>query len=79
MPDYSNWNMIASVAMLGGIGFTVSLFIANLSFGGGSEAGNIILEQAKLGIVVGSLIAGIAGYLWLHYSLPKRAVRSSDD
>lgn len=77
MPDYSNWNMIASVAMLGGIGFTVSLFIANLSFGGGSDAGNAILEQAKLGIVVGSLLAGIAGYIWLHYSLPTKAMRNS--
>lgn len=77
MPDYSNWNMIASVAMLGGIGFTVSLFIANLSFGGGSDAGNAILDQAKLGIVVGSLLAGIAGYVWLHYSLPARGMRNS--
>ncbi len=77
MPDYSNWNMIASVAMLGGIGFTVSLFIANLSFGGGSDAGNAILDQAKLGIVVGSLLAGIAGYVWLHYSLPARGNRNS--
>lgn len=33
MPAHSNWKMIASIALLGGIGFTVSLFIATLSFG----------------------------------------------
>ncbi len=67
MPEGSNWKMLASVSMLGGIGFTVSLFIANLSFGNTDE----ILNNAKLGIVAGSLIAGILGYLLLRMTLPK--------
>lgn len=71
MPSHSDWKMIASVAMLGGIGFTVSLFIANLSFGGGVETGNALLNNAKIGIVIGSLIAGVAGFLLLHRFLPK--------
>ena len=69
MPAHSNWKMIASIALLGGIGFTVSLFIATLSFGG-SAAEADILNHAKLGIVAGSLLAGISGFVILHYTLP---------
>ena len=76
-PEKSNWKMIAGVSMLGGIGFTVSLFIANLSFGGDPQYAEI-LNNAKLGIIVGSLIAGILGYLFLHISLPKQTENSSN-
>lgn len=69
MPAHSNWHEIASIAMLGGIGFTVSLFIATLSFGADpTQAG--LLAHAKLGIVVGSLLSGLAGFIWLHKTLP---------
>ena len=73
MPDQSNWKMIAAVSMLGGIGFTVSLFIANLSFGDGGPAGLALLNDAKLGIVVGSLLAGIIGYFLLSRYLPRES------
>lgn len=63
-----NWKQIAGVAILGGIGFTVSLFIANLSF----ESTSPLLNQAKLGTVGGSLISGIIGYFWLNKILPKK-------
>lgn len=69
MPAHSNWHIMASTAMLGGIGFTVSLFIATLSFGGDPALASI-LSHAKLGIVVGSVIAGLIGFVWLHYTLP---------
>lgn len=68
MPEKSNWKMIFSVAMLGGIGFTVSLFIANLSFGTPEQLG--LLNQSKLGIVIGSLLAGVLGSILLHKTLP---------
>lgn len=71
MPVRSTWPMIASVAMLGGIGFTVSLFIANLSFGSMGEHGADLLDHAKLGIVVGSVLAGVLGFIALHKTLPK--------
>lgn len=71
MPSHTNWKMLASVSMLGGIGFTVSLFIANLSFGTGDPYISHILNSAKLGILVGSLLAGVLGYLMLHFTLPK--------
>lgn len=70
MPAHSNWSMMASIAMLGGIGFTVSLFIATLSFGGGAPVQIALLDHAKLGIVLGSLISGVAGFVWLHFTLP---------
>ena len=63
--------MMASVAMLGGIGFTVSLFIATLSFGGAGAHMADLLNHAKLGIVVGSLLSGVIGFLLLHKTLPK--------
>lgn len=78
MPAHSNWSMMASVAMLGGIGFTVSLFIATLSFGGGSAHMTDLLNHAKLGIVIGSLVSGILGFIWLHYTLPKTAAPDAE-
>lgn len=79
MPAHSNWHMMSSVAMLGGIGFTVSLFIATLSFGGGSQHMLDLLNHAKLGIVLGSLVSGIIGFIWLHYTLPKEASPDADE
>ena len=72
MPEFSNWKMLASVSMLGGIGFTVSLFIANLSFGSMGAEGVELLNDSKLGILVGSLLSGLLGYFFLSVSLPKK-------
>lgn len=74
MPDKSNWKMLGSVSMLGGIGFTVSLFIANLSFGSMGEDGAGLLSHAKLGIVIGSILSGLLGFILLHKTLPKTPV-----
>ena len=73
MPEGTNWWSLASVSLLGGIGFTVSLFIANLSFGAGDPISSELLNDAKLGILVGSLVAGILGWVALHFTLPKEA------
>jgi len=64
---------LLGLSMLGGIGFTVALFIANLSFTGVSEVGTQMLDQAKLGVFAGSFISGLCGYLILRKVLPKRA------
>lgn len=77
MPDRANWKMMASVAMLGGIGFTVSLFIATLSFGSPEPHQVDLLNHAKLGIVVGSLLSGIIGFIMLNHTLPRN--RAKDD
>lgn len=72
-PDRSTWKMIAGVSMLGGIGFTVSLFIANLSFGSMGAEGMRLLNDAKLGILIGSLLSGVLGYMYLSRVLPKES------
>lgn len=83
MPAHSNWKMMASIAMLGGIGFTVSLFIATLTFGGGDAHAQDLLSHAKLGIVCGSLLAGLLGFIAMHFTLPRTAspdaLRPEDD
>ena len=60
MLDGIGWRQIVGVGMLGGIGFTMSLFIANLAFGDGTA-----LETAKVGILVASVVSGIAGAIVL--------------
>lgn len=66
MPQGMTWRNLTGVALLGGIGFTVSLFIANLSFGGDFP---ILLNQAKFGVLSGSILSGLLGYMVLRLSL----------
>ena len=67
LPDNSNWPSFASVCMLCGIGFTVSMFIASLSYGDGDP----MLNQAKLGIILGSVVSALVACLLLNKTLPK--------
>jgi Na+:H+ antiporter, NhaA family len=60
LPAQVGWRQIIGAGALGGIGFTMSIFIAGLAF-----AGQPLLEIAKLGIFMGSLIAGATGFLLL--------------
>jgi NhaA family Na+:H+ antiporter len=60
MLDGISWGQIIGVGMLGGIGFTMSLFIANLAFGDTPA-----LETAKMGILAASVVSGAAGTLVL--------------
>ena len=71
MPQGMSKRNLLGVSMLGGIGFTVALFIANLSFDTTSEAGVDLLNQAKLGVFVGSFVSGVVGYFILRKVLPK--------
>lgn len=66
------WSNLAGISLLGGIGFTVSLFIANLSFSNDA----ILLSQAKLGVLLGTLIAGVLGCIVLSFTLPKAKTKS---
>lgn len=66
LPKGLNMRMVAGAGWLGGVGFTMALFIAGLAYGAGHD-----LVQAKLGILLGSLIAGIVGYMWLRAALRK--------
>ena len=68
-PEGMNLPRLISLAVLGGIGFTVSLFIANLAYDGPEMAQ--LLNEAKLGIFAGTIISGIVGYMLLSRFLPK--------
>jgi Na+:H+ antiporter, NhaA family len=68
IPAKANWVQVYGVATLCGIGFTMSLFIGSLAFPVSSEDGPLLQEQAKLGILAGSLISGMAGALILKYA-----------
>ncbi|WP_226700244.1 Na+/H+ antiporter NhaA [Qipengyuania gaetbuli] len=57
-PEGANWAEIWGVSILCGIGFTMSLFISSLAFAGNS----LLIEEAKIGILMGSLISAVVGY-----------------
>lgn len=69
LPAQTDWKAFSGVCMLCGIGFTVSMFIADLSYSG-VEGGAAILDQAKLGILLGSVISAVLGCLILNKTLP---------
>lgn len=71
MPAGMSKRNLIGVAMLGGIGFTVALFIANLSFDASTVAGADLLNQAKLGVFTGSFVSGVCGYMLLKKVLPQ--------
>ncbi len=49
--------------MLAGVGFTMSMFIASLAFSGAE----VLMDSAKIGIMAGSLVSGVSGYLILRF------------
>lgn len=61
LPSDLNWSHIIGAGILGGIGFTMSIFITNLAFSGDPET----INASKMAILLASLMAGIFGWLWL--------------
>ncbi len=72
LPDRVTWTQVFGMAILAGIGFTVSLFISDLAFE--SEAD---LNAAKIGILAASVIAGVLGYLFLARQTAPAAVETA--
>lgn len=70
LPDDINWKSIVGVGFLGGIGFTMSIFITLLAF---DDA--VIINNAKLVILIASLIAGTIGFVLLKLTLKKDVVK----
>lgn len=66
LPDELKWKYIAGTGLLGGIGFTMSIFIALLAFDDGE-----LINGSKIAVLVGSLLAGGIGYVLLNLVLPK--------
>ncbi|SQH75585.1 sodium-proton antiporter [Shewanella benthica] len=74
LPEGVGWKHIIPVAVMCGIGFTMSMFISSLAFvGEGAEYGDL----ARMGILVGSLLSAVTGYFWLDRVLPKTAANSA--
>ena len=71
LPANSTWKSFASVCMLCGIGFTVSMFMADLSYRPVNELG--MLADSKLGILCGSIASALIGAFLLNKHLPKDA------
>ena len=63
LPSDLNWSHMIGAGMLGGIGFTMSIFITNLAFSGNPET----INASKIAILLASLAAGILGFLWLRF------------
>ena len=71
LPVGATWKAFASVCVVCGIGFTVSMFIADLSYAGLGAQGAALLNEAKLGVLCGSVISALLGCWLLNRNLPK--------
>ena len=69
LPDDINWKSVLGVAFLGGIGFTMSIFITLLAFDN-----ETIINNAKFVILISSLISGLIGFISLKLTLKATAI-----
>jgi Na+:H+ antiporter, NhaA family len=69
-PGWSSWPQIYGVSLLAGIGFTMSLFIGGLAFPGNE----LLADEVKIGVLAGSVLSAVAGYLVLRFAPPRRAL-----
>ncbi|MDH5455680.1 MAG: Na+/H+ antiporter NhaA, partial [Gammaproteobacteria bacterium] len=70
LPDGANWGGLYGVSILCGVGFTMSLFVGSLAFENTVIDPGMVFDE-RLGIILGSLLSGIMGYIVLHFALPK--------
>ncbi|HCO60442.1 MAG TPA: Na+/H+ antiporter NhaA [Porticoccaceae bacterium] len=75
MPQGIGWLQLYGVALLCGVGFTMSLFVGSLAF---AQGGNNIGVDDRLGILLGSLASGITGYLVLRLSTGDSSASASN-
>ena len=68
LPKDLKWTNIVGAGMLGGIGFTMSIFITLLAF---KNDGEEVITYSKIAILIASCIAGTVGFLWLQFNLKK--------
>jgi NhaA family Na+:H+ antiporter len=73
LPDGANWLQVYGVAILGGIGFTMSLFIGTLAFSGPEEGAAV-----RLGVLAGSVMSALFGYFILRMALPEKKAARAD-
>ena len=75
LPSDLKWPHVIGAGMIGGIGFTMSIFITNLAYVGNAEA----INASKMAILLASLTAGIVGFLWLRFICRPSAKNLSAD
>ena len=73
-PGGATWTQIYGVAMLCGIGFTMSLFIGGLAFPDSPE----LIDEVKIGVLAGSVLSAVAGFLVLRFARPWKNDRRGD-
>jgi NhaA family Na+:H+ antiporter len=61
LPLDMNWKQVFGAGLLGGIGFTMSIFITNLAFTGAPE----LINESKIAVLLASVTAGSIGFLWI--------------
>jgi Na+:H+ antiporter, NhaA family len=66
LPSQVTWRQLYGTAILGGIGFTMSLFLGSIAFDHERYAAAI-----RVGVLTGSVLSGVVGYLWLRRTLPQ--------
>lgn len=67
LPDDVQWKHLLGAAWLGGIGFTMSLFVGQLAF-----SDPVLLNQTKLGVLTASFVAAVVGIIWLLIATRKK-------
>ena len=75
LPLDLGWRHVFGAGLLGGIGFTMSIFITNLAFTGNAD----VINASKMAILLASLTAGIIGFLWLKLLGQPKATDSDTD
>jgi len=68
LPEGVSWRLLLGVSCLGGIGFTMSLFIGTLAFGDSA-----MLDSVKIGVLLASCAAAFTGWLMLRHHAPREA------
>ncbi|MCH7232363.1 Na+/H+ antiporter NhaA [Glycomyces sp. L485] len=76
LPEGTSWLLMGGLAAVAGVGFTVALFITELAFRSGDAA--MLTDEAKIGVLGGSLIAACLGGLLLRLAVPKRGEALED-
>jgi NhaA family Na+:H+ antiporter len=74
LPAGTTWRHVLGLSVTAGVGFTVALFVTSLAFDG-----TAVSDAAKVGILVGSTLAGVVGYLILRTSTAAARATRSDD
>ncbi len=74
MPEHGTWPAMIGVGLLAGIGFTMSFFVSMLAFPAHPE----LQDLAKIAILIGSGVAGMAGFIWLSMTLKPAPAATND-